>query len=348
MSGIGAAMIGGSLITGLLSSNAQQNAAKTAADAQMKSNQQALAAQQANYQQGLKFQTDTLGAGNALAGTQQGQLSQLFAPYLQAGQQSLGGLQQYAQGGLNAFNQQQNLTGANGNAAQSNAISAIQNSPMFQALTQQGNDAILQNASATGGLRGGNTQAALAQFSPALLNQLLQQQFQNLGSLSSLGSQSQNSLAALGQGSAGQQGQLGTSILGQQLGLQGNVAGNVAALGGANTSAITGLTNQQGAIGAGLANAQGQAQSNLFGGIGSSINLAALLKSGLLGGKAGNTSGLGASSGGGFNLGNISGGIQGDYGSGFSFLPGVANAKDSVQAGTSQLPLGDLIGSWRF
>ncbi|WP_449405980.1 hypothetical protein [Massilia phosphatilytica] len=37
--------------------------------------------------------------------------------------------------------------------------------PRFQALQQQGNDAILANASATGGLRGGNVQGALGQFS---------------------------------------------------------------------------------------------------------------------------------------------------------------------------------------
>lgn len=283
MSGIGAAIIGGSAITGLLSANAQENAAKTAAQAQMQANQQALAAQQANYQQGVAAQQAALSAGNGLATAATGSLQNLFAPYVAAGQQAIPGLQQYAQGGLNAFGQQQNLAGANGNVAQASAISGIQGSPMFQGLLQQGADLINQNASATGGLRGGNTIAAEGQFAPALLNQLLQQQFQNLGSLSSLGSQSQNTLAGLGQGSAGQQAQGGINILGQQLGLAGQTAGNVASLSGANTQAVTGLTNQQGAIGAGNALAQGQAQSNMFGGIGSSINLAALLKSGALG-----------------------------------------------------------------
>lgn len=319
MSGIGAAIIGGSAITGLLSANAQSDAAKQAAAAQMQANQQALQAQQQNYRQGVNYQDKSLAAGNTLAGNQQSQLSGLFAPYVQAGQNAIPGLQQYAQGGLNAFNQQQNFTGANGADAQSQAINGLQNSPMFQQLAQQGNQAILQNASATGGIRGGNTQAALAQFSPQLLNQLLQQQFQNLGSLSSLGSQSQNTLAGLGQGSAAAQAQGGINILGQQLGLAGQTAGNVAQLSGANTSAITGLTNQQGAIGAGLANAQGLAQQNLFGGIGSAINRTALLNSGFFGGSNN------ASAGGG------------------SFLPSVAS---SMGPGEGQSLLGNIGGSY--
>lgn len=114
------------------------------------------------------------------------QIQQLLSPFVQQGQ--------------GALTMQGNIAGANGNAAQQAAISAMQNSPIFQGLNQQGQDAILANSSATGGLRGGNTNAALAQFSPSLLNSLLQQQFGNLGSLSALGEN-----AAAMQGNLGQQ-----------------------------------------------------------------------------------------------------------------------------------------------
>ena len=96
-------------------------------------------------------------------------------------------LKPYVEGGTAAFKQQQNLLGVGGAAAQQQAIGALQNSPFFQAQLNQGTNAILQNASATGGLRGGNTQAALAQFAPQLLQQTYQNQLSNLGGLSSMG-----------------------------------------------------------------------------------------------------------------------------------------------------------------
>jgi hypothetical protein len=101
--------------------------------------------------------------------------------------------------GTNAVNAQGDLSGINGNTAQQTAIDGIQNGSQFQSMLQQGNRNILQNASATGGLRGGNTQSALAQFSPQLLNQLIQQQFSNYGGLTSTGA---NAAAGVGNASA--------------------------------------------------------------------------------------------------------------------------------------------------
>jgi hypothetical protein len=72
-------------------------------------------------------------------------------------------------------------------------------------LAQQGEEALLQRASATGGLRGGNIQGALAQFRPALLNQAIEQQYGRLGGMTSLGQQS-----AAGVGTAGMQ--TGTNV----------------------------------------------------------------------------------------------------------------------------------------
>ena len=95
-------------------------------------------------------------------------------------------IQPFIDSGKGALTAQNNILGING-GDQNAEIQNLQNSPMFQALLKQGNDSILQNASATGGLRGGNTEAALSQFSPQLLNQFIQQRFQNLGGITDIG-----------------------------------------------------------------------------------------------------------------------------------------------------------------
>lgn len=119
----------------------------------------------------------------------------------------------YVGAGAGALTAQQNLIGLGGASAQQQAIQALQGSPQFAALTKQGENAILQNASATGGLRGGNTQAALAQYRPQLLSQLIDQQYGRLGGMVSIG---QN--AAAGTGNAGMQTGSGIAALLQQQG----------------------------------------------------------------------------------------------------------------------------------
>lgn len=160
--GIELAIAGGSLLGGLYSSRQQSKAAGRAADAQS-----------AAAEAGIEEQRRQFDA-----------IQKLLEPYVQAGTGALTG--------------QQDLLGLNGQGAQGAAISALESSPQFTALTRQGEDAILANASATGGLRGGNTQAALAQFRPGLLAQLIEQQYGRLGGLTSVG---QN--AAAGVGNAG-------------------------------------------------------------------------------------------------------------------------------------------------
>lgn len=151
-----------SLFSGIINAFTGNRAAEKASGAQIQSNEAAIAEQ--------KRQFDALQA--------------LLKPYVSAG--------------TGALTQTQGLLGLNGADAQQQAIQGLQNSPLFASMMQQGTNAILQNASATGGLRGGNTQAALAQFAPQVLGNLYQNQLQNLGGLVSLG---QNSAA--GQGNAG-------------------------------------------------------------------------------------------------------------------------------------------------
>lgn len=159
-------------------------------------------------------------------------------------------LQPYVQAGTGALTQQQALLGMGAPGAQQQAITALQGSPQFQALQQQGENAILQNASATGGLRGGNVQGALAQFRPALLSGLIEQQYNRLGGLSAIG---QN--AAAGVGNAGM-----------------STGSNIATLLGRQGQAEAGgILGQQGALTGGIGQAFGALQGSggfgkLFGG----------------------------------------------------------------------------------
>jgi hypothetical protein len=125
---------------------------------------------------------------------------EIMAPYVQAG---VGG-----GGATGALRAQQELLGLRGARAQQRAISGLEQSPILQALTRQGEEALLQRASATGGLRGGNVQAALAQFRPQLLSDVIQQQYSNLGGLTRIGQASAAGQAAAGLESAGAIGDL--------------------------------------------------------------------------------------------------------------------------------------------
>lgn len=195
--------VGASLIGGLASADAQRSAGNKAADAQ-----------RAAAQGGIDVQKQ-----------QFAEVQKMLSPWLNAGQGALG--------------QQQALLGLSGQDAQQEALNqTVANSPYFNQLVQQGEQGILQNASATGGLRGGNVQEALAKFRPGMLNQLFQQQLANLGGLSSQG---QNAAAMTGQ--AGQ-----------------NMSG-----------AVANLLAQQGSTTAGAALNAGQAQRGIYNGIGGAL-----------------------------------------------------------------------------
>ena len=161
-------------------------------------------------------------AGIAEQRRQFDQIQELLKPYVAVGEPALA--------------QQQAFLGMQGPEAERAAIERIRGGETFQALARQGEEAILQRASATGGLRGGNVQAALAQFRPQLLSGLIEQQYNRLGGLTSLGQQS-----AAGVGTAGQaMGTNVTNLLGQQGAAQAAGAlGQAQAYGGT----ISGLAN---------------------------------------------------------------------------------------------------------
>ena len=169
---------GASLLSGVASARAQGKAAESAARAQNRAAQYGMLEQQRQFER----------------------VQQLLNPYMQ--------------GGAQAFEQQRVLSGAMGTQAQQDAISGLMASPIYTGMAQQGEAALMQNAAATGGLRGGNLQGALAQFRPQLLNQALERQYSMLGGLSNAGINAAGSLAGFGQGYADRMGQ-GFGTIGQ-------------------------------------------------------------------------------------------------------------------------------------
>lgn len=198
------ALVAGTVAASAYSANKSSKAASKAADVQSQSSQAAIDEQRRQFDIAVSR----------------------LSPYANTGQAALG--------------QQNALLGINGDVSQYKAIQNIQNSPYFQAVSKQGNNAILQNASATGGVRGGNTEAALAQFQPQLLNQLIQQRLGNLSGVIQQGQAAAAGQAASGQQTAanvgnllGQQGQAQAGGIIGQANAQNNLVSNLIGLGGA-------------------------------------------------------------------------------------------------------------------
>ena len=139
-------------------------------------------------EQGAATQAAAAGKGIEEQRRQFDKLVELMAPFIQAGTGAMG--------------QQQALIGLSGPEAERAAIERISGGETFKALAQQGEEALLQQASATGGLRGGNVQAALSQFRPQVLNALIEQQYGRLGGFTTLGQSSAAGQAASGMASA--------------------------------------------------------------------------------------------------------------------------------------------------
>jgi hypothetical protein len=117
-------------------------------------------------------------------------------------------LQPWLTAGTSALGAQSDLLGINGGDNQAAGIAALRASPLFATLFDSGEEAILQNASATGGLRGGNTQRSLADFGADTFAQLLQFQLGQLGGLSGTGQQTGQQLGTFGANTASNVGNL--------------------------------------------------------------------------------------------------------------------------------------------
>jgi len=204
MAAAAALSIGGSLLSGITGGKGAKKAAQI---------------QAAAYQKGIDEQHRQFDITQANE-----------APFLQGGTKAL-----TADNGLLAF------LGLDGADKQGAAIAGLKGSPEFTSLYNTGQDTILQNAAATGGLRGGNTQNSLANFGSNLLSTVIQNHLANLGGLVSMGSGTAGTLGALGQQNA--------SAVADLLGKQGGAQATAAA---APYAAFQGFLNQQLAGGSAL------------------------------------------------------------------------------------------------
>ena len=224
---IGAAIVGSAVVGGAMSGRAQRKAAKTAAAAQTEAADMSVAEQRRQFDA----------------------LQEIMAPYVESGTPQLQELAMYSSVGRPALEAQQDLLGMNGPEAQQMAIEMIESSPMFKAKVQSGEEAILQRASATGGLRGGDIQGALAQFRPEMLSAEIENQYSKLGGMTALGQMNAQNLATLGQASAA----------------------GVGAQGMQSAANISNLLMGAGDAKAQAALASGQATANMWGNIAGSV-----------------------------------------------------------------------------
>lgn len=207
------AVAGGTLLGGIYSARQQSKAAQNAANVQSEASQAGIAEQQRQFDE----------------------IQKLLAPYVSQGTTAMG--------------QQGVLAGLQGAEQQRAAIDAIANSPELQALMQQGETGILQNASATGGLRGGNVQGALARFRPALLSAAINDQYSRLGGLADAGLNAATRTGQFGQATSNNVAQLltqqGQALAGGQIAKGQQAMGYANAISGAFGSFMGGGGPQQ-------------------------------------------------------------------------------------------------------
>jgi hypothetical protein len=195
---LGLSIFGGQLASSYL----QSRAASRASAAQQQMSQEAIEAQEKQFEETRK----------------------LLEPYVAAGYTALERFAPYITGGERAYEQQAALAGLSGPEAQRAALEGISGGAGFQEAVRQGEEAMLARASATGGLRGGNIQGALAQFRPQMLQQAIEQQYGRLGGLAGAGLGLTSQIASGGQAAAtgaAQAGQASATNIGNLLAQQG-------------------------------------------------------------------------------------------------------------------------------
>lgn len=329
--------VAGSTLVGAYSASQSRDAARDAAGAQTDANTAALAQNQAQFEASQALQARLAGQANAtqmnianmsIAAQREQfrEVQRVLSPFVTAGNQAIQDLKPYEQAGQLAIQGQQDLIGLGGAGAQQQAIDNIANGVEMQSLTQQGENAILQNASATGGLRGGNTQQALATFRPATLSALINQQYERLGGLSTLGANTTGSIAQLGQASAAQQASASTALGNGISGALGQAGSNMAGLAASNMTNMANinsqygnnqqaLTQQQGQISAGLSMANANANIGFANSLASGVSSVAMMNALRTPSSTGITSGVSSNG----SLGSTNYGLGSSSGSGLGF-----------------------------
>jgi hypothetical protein len=135
----------------------------------------------------------------------------------------------YTEAGTKAVIGYGNLLGTNGADAEAAAVEQLKASPFFQQNLADANENLLQTASATGGVRGGNTAGAIGQLSPQLLQQYYEKALSGFGNLAQLGLGAQGTVTQVGSDATDNV----TNLMGQ---IGKTQAGNFIAKGGINAA----------------------------------------------------------------------------------------------------------------
>lgn len=127
----------------------------------------------------------------------------------------------YTQAGTAAIGDLGDLVGINGSDVQAAGIAGLKEGPLYGSLFNNGREALLQNASATGGLRGGNFERASMDFGADVLANVYQNQLGNLSGLAGLGVGATGSVAGAGLANANAatalNGEIGTALASKYL-----------------------------------------------------------------------------------------------------------------------------------
>jgi hypothetical protein len=181
--------------------------------------------------------------------------------------QAAEGVDRFSGAGVAAQQQQAALSGALGADAQRAAMQGFMESPAQQFLREQGELGIINQASALGGLGGGNVQRELARFGTGLAAQDFQNQFNRLGSLSDQGLRAAGQAGQFLAQAGAQQGNLAAQQA--QLQQQASAASAANRLSAAQSTAQlaqqAGLQNQANQLAQAQANAQMAQQAGLQG-----------------------------------------------------------------------------------
>lgn len=129
-------------------------------------------------------------------------------------------LQPWEQGGLKAYQLQQDYTGANGADAQKAAYANYAESPGVQWAREQGMKGIAADSSMTG-VGGGTRLKAISDYNQGLAMQDFSNQFNRLGAVTGVGANAASSLA--GAGSSAAQGQAQTTMAAGNARAQGTI-----------------------------------------------------------------------------------------------------------------------------
>ena len=171
-------------------------------------------------------------------------------------------------GGQDAFNMQLALTGASGADAQQTAYDNFNSSPGQQFLRDRGEQSVLRNSTAIGGLGGGNVRKELQQFGTGVAAQDFGNHFARLGSLSGYGAnaatnQANNNMSA-GQWAGGAAQNLGN--------LRYRVGSDMSNMLQGQQNNLASYQNQLGQAGAGSVGAAGSSLANIISGLGSQLD----------------------------------------------------------------------------